>query len=85
MTTISLSPSAAKKRDLVAIPRQEYDDLIRRAGGAKVARASRVAKKPGKKLPRGLQIALREVREGKLSGPFNTPEELFAHLDGPGA
>lgn len=33
-----------------------------------------------KKLPRGLQIALREVEEGKLSGPFTTVDEFMAHL-----
>jgi hypothetical protein len=42
--------------------------------------ASITGLKKAKKLPRGLQIALREVEEGKLSGPFSTVEEFMAHL-----
>ena len=33
-----------------------------------------------RKLPHGLQIALQEVEEGKLSGPFNTVDEFMEHL-----
>ena len=33
-----------------------------------------------KKLSLGLQQALREVAEGKLSGPFETVDELMVHL-----
>lgn len=34
-----------------------------------------------KKLPTGLRQALREVKEGKVVGPFNTTEELIADLE----
>lgn len=27
-----------------------------------------------------LDQALRDAKEGRISGPFNTPEELFEHL-----
>ena len=33
-----------------------------------------------KKLPQWLQASLRDVEEGKVSGPFNTVGELMAHL-----
>ena len=33
-----------------------------------------------KKLPAGLRQALREVAQGKLSGPFNSVDDLMAHL-----
>ena len=36
--------------------------------------------KDAKKLPRGLQIALREIEEGKEIGPFNTVEEFMSGL-----
>lgn len=29
----------------------------------------------------GLDQALKDVKEGRVSGPFNTPEELFKHLN----
>ena len=35
-----------------------------------------------KKLPAGLRQALREVAEGKLSGPFANGEELKAYFEG---
>ncbi|MGM9798280.1 MAG: hypothetical protein ACI3ZY_12080 [Parabacteroides sp.] len=28
----------------------------------------------------GLDQALEDIKEGRVSGPFNTPEELFEHL-----
>lgn len=34
-----------------------------------------------KKLPAGLRQALREVAEGKLSGPFATGEDLKAYFE----
>ncbi len=34
-----------------------------------------------KKLPAGLRQALREVEQGKLSGPFATVSELKDHLE----
>jgi len=42
-------------------------------------RASSIKSK--KKLPRWLQASLREAEEGKLSGPFDSVEELKAHLE----
>ncbi|HEY4474033.1 MAG TPA: hypothetical protein VI957_02645 [Candidatus Paceibacterota bacterium] len=33
-----------------------------------------------KQLPRGLQVALREIEEGKEIGPFNTVKEFMAGL-----
>ena len=33
-----------------------------------------------KKLPAGLRQALREVAQGKLSGPFNSVDDLMEHL-----
>ena len=33
-----------------------------------------------KKLPAGLRQALREVEQGKLSGPFNSVDDLMEHL-----
>lgn len=36
--------------------------------------------KDAKKIPRGLQIALREIGEGKEIGPFDGVEEFMAGL-----
>ncbi len=44
-----------------------------------ISEAVRTSVKP-KKISRGLRQALREVEQGKLSGPFNTVDELMAHL-----
>jgi capsule polysaccharide export protein KpsE/RkpR len=34
-----------------------------------------------KKLPRGVQAGLRDIVAGRVSGPFNTIEELIADLE----
>ena len=34
-----------------------------------------------KKLPRGVQAGLRDITAGRVSGPFNTVEELVADLE----
>lgn len=41
----------------------------------------REKKTPMKKLSAGLRQALKEVREGKIAGPFNTVDELMADLE----
>jgi predicted transcriptional regulator len=33
------------------------------------------------KLPRGVQAGLRDIAAGRISGPFNTVEELIADLE----
>jgi len=37
-------------------------------------------KTKAKKLPRWLQASLKDVEEGRVSGPFDTVDELMAHL-----
>lgn len=34
-----------------------------------------------KKLPRGIQAGLRDIVAGRTSGPFDTVDELMAHLE----
>lgn len=41
---------------------------------------SALQKTRGKKLPHGLKIAIEEVAEGKIEGPFNSAEEFMADL-----
>lgn len=36
---------------------------------------------PRKKMPAGLRQGLKEWREGKISGPFDSVEELMEHLE----
>lgn len=47
---------------------------------------SRAIQKPKKlkKLPKWLQASLKDVEEGRVSGPFDTVEELMADLNSPG-
>jgi len=46
-----------------------------------LSRIAALPKKTAKKLPAGLRQGIKEMREGKLSGPFGTVEELMAHLE----
>ncbi len=45
-----------------------------------ISRAVITQRNKTKKLPQWLQASLRDVEEGKVSGPFNTVGELMAHL-----
>ena len=75
------------------IPNKETLRAIRdlRAGKGKIYTGStkqlfdrlvhgKSAAKKLKKLPAGLRQALREVEQGKLSGPFHSVDDLMAHL-----
>ncbi|OGG79683.1 hypothetical protein A3A39_01795 [Candidatus Kaiserbacteria bacterium RIFCSPLOWO2_01_FULL_54_13] len=42
------------------------------------------APKKGKKLPKWLQASLKDVEEGRVSGPFDTVAELMTDLRSPG-
>ena len=41
---------------------------------------SALQKSRGKKLPHGLKVAIEEVAEGKIEGPFNSAEEFVAGI-----
>ncbi|OGZ00315.1 MAG: hypothetical protein A3B13_01140 [Candidatus Liptonbacteria bacterium RIFCSPLOWO2_01_FULL_45_15] len=71
MVTISISPKIIKQRDVVVIPRSEYEALLRSSGVSDKA----------KKLPTWLQESLRDVETGKITGPFRSAKELMAHLE----
>lgn len=74
MATITIPKKLAGSDDLVVLPRREYEALVHKA------KAGVVVPKGAKKLSAGLRQALREVEEGKISGPFNTAKEFMAHL-----
>ena len=75
----------------MAIPRRDHSDDEKIWGEvmsiADKSRASRVsvgAKEKARKLPKWLEASLKEVKERKTSGPFETVEELMADLNKPG-
>ena len=78
MATLTIPKTLAAKDDLVVLPRKEYESLVR------TAKARFVTSKPGKKLPAWLRASLKDVEEGRVSGPFKTVKELMANLNGPG-
>lgn len=43
--------------------------------------AYRAVKTRSKKLPAWLKASLKDVQEGKVSGPFRTVDELMMHLE----
>ncbi len=46
----------------------------------RISRAVSAQKVKSKELPAGLKQALREVKEGKLLGPFHSVDEFMADL-----
>ena len=72
MTTITIPKSLAHK-ELVIIPREEYDTLRR------LFRVS--TDSPAKSaLDRDLRKAIKEYREGKFVGPFTSARALMRSL-----
>ena len=66
MVTLSFSPKLIRSNEeLVVLPRREYDFLM----SAKINMLRK--DKKVKKLPVWLKTSLREIKEGKLSGPRN--------------
>ena len=46
-----------------------------------ISRAVAGGQKKSKRLPQWLQASLKDVEEGRVSGPFDTVKELMAHLE----
>ena len=73
-----LKKEAAAYRRILATPRAALHTLAHKPN--KIGGKQKGTAKKLKKLPAGLRQALREVEQGKLSGPFETVDELMAHL-----
>lgn len=59
-TTITISKKLIKGNDLVILPRRKYEELVR------------ISKKQNVFLNAGLRKALRDIRDGKVYGPFHS-------------
>lgn len=70
MTTITVSPKLIKEKELVIIPRKEYEGLLRAA-----------KKRPYTQLDRDLEEAMAEYKAGKCIGPFSSVKELKKSLE----
>lgn len=83
MTTITIPKELMKEKELVLIPRREYEKLLERRA---IKRDIKVKRSPSFSVPKkherfyeeldkGLTKSLRECEEGKCYGPFETVEE----------
>lgn len=77
---VVLPKKITKGEELVVIPRKEYEGLLR-VYKIEKRRVSVKAKKKEPKLSRGLQQALREVEEGKISKAYTDVDELIKALN----
>jgi len=88
MNTITAPRTIKKGEEFVIIPRKEYENFLR----AEKTNEKGVAVKHSFKVPKGhkkfydeldkeLTVALREVAEGNVIGPFNSVEELRTSLE----
>lgn len=87
MPTITIPHRVKKEDELVAIPRKEYEQLLRawKSGIPSVAvkRTMKVSAKHKEfydHLDRELTDSLRDIDFGKTNGPFNTAEEAIRFL-----
>lgn len=82
MTNAVLEKRVSALEKVVREMRQEKPRRVP-ARSYKNAPAARVVTKQ-KKLPRWLVASLKDEKEGRMSGPFDTVEELMADLNSPG-
>lgn len=89
MPTITIPQKTIKKADLILLPRQEYEDLIRaRETLAKAVRVKRsptfrISKKHEKfydRLDKELTESLRDYYKGNYYGPFKTADDAIGFL-----
>ncbi|MDO8515658.1 MAG: hypothetical protein Q7S28_00210 [bacterium] len=67
MATITIPKKLAQEGDLVVVPRKRYERLLHIA-------------KQSVELDHNLEEALREVKAGKMTGPFSSVRELKTSL-----
>ncbi|MDO8470476.1 MAG: hypothetical protein Q7S63_00685 [bacterium] len=72
MTTITIPKEVTGGRELVLVPRKDYERVLRVLGQIR----------PQAKIDRFLKQALREVKQGKTVGPFRSVEVLKKSLEG---
>ena len=74
MNTITVPDNLTQEKDLVLIPRRDYDRLLSGSTGT--------FKKPKRlsELDKRLTKALEEVKRGEIYGPFNNVAELRRSL-----
>ena len=89
MTTITIPKNLIKERDLVILPRSEYEALLASKNKEDQFRVKRDAsfKVPKKheafydRLDKDLTKALKDVKNGKFVGPFYNIKDLMKSLN----
>lgn len=89
MNVITIPKSFMKEKELVIIPRQEYEKLLagqamRQGAGVKHSVSIRAPQKNErfyKNLDKELTEALKDVKNGRLVGPFVSVKEMRKSLE----
>ena len=71
MATITIPKKITNGKELIVVPKKDWEKLW------KIAKR----KVYGAGLEKGLKDALREVKEGKVIGPFSKVEDLMKSLE----
>lgn len=72
MTTITIPRQLTKEKDLVVITRKEYEQFLR---------LENKTKRKNIELDNDLEVAMKQVSEGKIIGPFNSIRGLKKSLE----
>lgn len=87
MNTLTIPKSLINNDDLVVLPRRDYEALLRTQNNPITIKRSasfKIKKEQEKfyeKLDKDLTEAIREVRQGKVVGPFNNVKDLMKSLN----
>jgi len=87
MTTLTVPKNFIKNDDLVILPRKLYESLLRSQNGhlTTIKRSSSFRVKKGQerfynKLDKKLTKIVRDVKKGKVVGPFDNTKDLMKSL-----
>ena len=72
MNTLTIPNNLIQEKDLVLIPRRDYEQLVSDSSKETIKRDPRI--------DRELAISLAEIKAGKVVGPFDTVKEFMDSL-----
>lgn len=80
MKTLTIPKSLADQGELVVIPRHDYEQLLARPARIRSVKVAKSVRREPSDLDRRLTKSLAEVKQGRVSGPFDSVDDLMRSL-----
>ena len=80
MKTLTIPKSLVDRGELVVIPRYDYERLLARPNRIRDVKVARNVKRGLSDLYKRLDKSIAEIKQGKISGPFDNVDDLMRSL-----